>query len=220
MATRFVVKGDTYVKIDRRMAEIKRQLLQEGGSPLNPAHIALVLQALVEGRDPVAHRLPFETVVVPDLSAPQLLKRAKARLRKMGCKNVSFDKDWDEWDFLEGYERGKRFEVATYVTTETWTPNAYVHEYFRVRGLKGNTAAYLCWIAETQPFGTFITLPDKVHGGQGGFFREEHPYFGRWGDYAHLVLTDMHEQGKIDWKGWPAGTVFVAFAEIDVDPNA
>ena len=51
MATeKFVVTGDQYRVIDRRMREVKRQLDQEGGSPLDPNWVAGELQRVVEGR--------------------------------------------------------------------------------------------------------------------------------------------------------------------------
>lgn len=44
------VTGDQYRTIDRRMREIKRQLDQVDGSPLDPQKVLDVLQAIVEGR--------------------------------------------------------------------------------------------------------------------------------------------------------------------------
>jgi hypothetical protein len=48
MATH-VVSGDQYREVDRRMSEIKRQLNQPGGSPLDPAIVARRLQLILEG---------------------------------------------------------------------------------------------------------------------------------------------------------------------------
>jgi hypothetical protein len=48
MATH-VVTGDQYREVDRRMNEIKRQLNQPGGSPLDPDVVARRLQLIVEG---------------------------------------------------------------------------------------------------------------------------------------------------------------------------
>jgi hypothetical protein len=45
----YVVSGDQYREIDRRMSEIKRQLNQPGGSPLDPDVVARRLQRIVEG---------------------------------------------------------------------------------------------------------------------------------------------------------------------------
>lgn len=51
MATdKHVVTGDQYRIIDRRVREVKRQLDQEGGSPLDPAAVAKALQEIIEGR--------------------------------------------------------------------------------------------------------------------------------------------------------------------------
>jgi hypothetical protein len=48
MAT-YVVTGDQYREVDRRMSEIKRQLNQPGGSPLDPDIVARRLQLIIEG---------------------------------------------------------------------------------------------------------------------------------------------------------------------------
>jgi hypothetical protein len=48
MATH-VVSGDQYREVDRRMNEIKRQLNQAGGSPLDPDIVARRLQLIIEG---------------------------------------------------------------------------------------------------------------------------------------------------------------------------
>ena len=50
MATLHVVTGDQYRTVDRRMREIKRQLDQDGGSPLDPEWVATKLQRIVEGK--------------------------------------------------------------------------------------------------------------------------------------------------------------------------
>jgi hypothetical protein len=47
MAT-YVVTGDQYREVDRRMNEIKRQLNQPGGSPLDPDTVARMLQLIIE----------------------------------------------------------------------------------------------------------------------------------------------------------------------------
>jgi hypothetical protein len=44
-----VVSGDQYREVDRRMSEIKRQLNQPGGSPLDPDIVARRLQLIIEG---------------------------------------------------------------------------------------------------------------------------------------------------------------------------
>lgn len=48
MATIHVVTGDQYRTVDRRMREIKRQLDQDGGSPLDPSWVARGLQQIIE----------------------------------------------------------------------------------------------------------------------------------------------------------------------------
>lgn len=48
-ANRFAVDGDQDREIDVRMCEIKRQLRQKGGSPLDPAMVLAGLQMIMEG---------------------------------------------------------------------------------------------------------------------------------------------------------------------------
>lgn len=49
MATKYVVDGDQYRTIDKKMREIKRQLDQSDGSPLDPLAVMVALQRIVEG---------------------------------------------------------------------------------------------------------------------------------------------------------------------------
>lgn len=65
---RFSVAGDRlYSTIDRRMTEIKRQVTQDGGSPIDPEIVADVLQLLIDGKiDGLRHGFLKEAVVVKD----------------------------------------------------------------------------------------------------------------------------------------------------------
>jgi len=47
---KFFVNGDEYQEIDRKMLEIKRQLLQKSGCPLDPQKVKIALQDIVEGQ--------------------------------------------------------------------------------------------------------------------------------------------------------------------------
>lgn len=85
MATLYVVTGDKHRLIDRRMWEIKRQLDQDGGSPLDPEWVADKLQWIIEGRsalcvDPFADWQNFYRDVFGvkvDLSAVSVPARQK-----------------------------------------------------------------------------------------------------------------------------------------------
>lgn len=46
----YPVTGDAFMEIDDRMREVKRQLRQPGGSPLDPRLVSLAIQDIVEGR--------------------------------------------------------------------------------------------------------------------------------------------------------------------------
>lgn len=50
MATKYVVTGDQYRLVDTRIQEIKRQLNQKSGSPLDPEWVAIRLQHIIEGK--------------------------------------------------------------------------------------------------------------------------------------------------------------------------
>jgi len=47
---KFNVTGEQDLGIDKQMFEIKRQIRQKGGSPIDPELVALVLQDIVEGK--------------------------------------------------------------------------------------------------------------------------------------------------------------------------
>ncbi len=50
MAEKFTVTGEQDLSIDKQMSEIKRQIRQKGGSPLNPELVAFALQDIIEGK--------------------------------------------------------------------------------------------------------------------------------------------------------------------------
>src|SRR3989338_8496122 len=132
MATH-VVTGDQYRVIDRRMGEIKRQLNQDGGSPLDPEFIARVLQTLIEQREVI---IESDTVVVPNISATTLIARARRDLAL-----TYLDEDLAKWDFVNS-EGGRRYKPLV------WTPgctvqSADIRAYFRERGFNGNSAAFI-----------------------------------------------------------------------------
>ena len=95
MATKeFVVTGDQYRVIDRRMREIKRQLDQEDGSPLDPEWVASELQRVVEGQTMVlgwgGFRV-FKTIKLgTGLKTADDFSRA---LNENGCKVGEWAKD-------------------------------------------------------------------------------------------------------------------------------
>ncbi|MFA5358588.1 MAG: hypothetical protein WC310_02060 [Patescibacteria group bacterium] len=67
----FPVDGELYRTIDRRMIEIKRQLNQDGGSPIDPERVAVDLQKIIESAvqdNPWPFELvtDFGLIVVPD----------------------------------------------------------------------------------------------------------------------------------------------------------
>lgn len=50
MAGKFTVTGEQDLGIDKQMTEIKRQIRQKGGSPIDPALVELALQDIIEGK--------------------------------------------------------------------------------------------------------------------------------------------------------------------------
>jgi hypothetical protein len=74
-----VVTGDQYREVDRRMSEIKRQLTQPGGSPLDPDVVARRLQLIIEGPGPapVGSTVPqqAEAIMGPSFHGVEALER-------------------------------------------------------------------------------------------------------------------------------------------------
>lgn len=84
------VTGDQYRLVDQRMTEIKRQLNQEGGSPLDPTWVASELQRIIEG-------VREDTVA----AAPRPIADP-AKIIKLDCSKpfdpvVSIDPGWSIW---------------------------------------------------------------------------------------------------------------------------
>ena len=69
MATLYVVTGEQYRTIDRRMREIKRQLDQDGGSPLDPEWVARELQRIIEGKLEALPEDWLETILTQERKA-------------------------------------------------------------------------------------------------------------------------------------------------------
>jgi len=81
-AKKYAVSGEQFLKIDKRMSEIKRQLAQKGGSPIDPEHVALVLQQIIDKKHHVVsdqtRKRSKDTIMLPRrLSAKELVERAE-----------------------------------------------------------------------------------------------------------------------------------------------
>jgi hypothetical protein len=60
--TKFLVSGDQDLSIDRQMWEIKRQIRQKGGSPIDPELVKIALQNISEGifyQEAVVNKRPW-----------------------------------------------------------------------------------------------------------------------------------------------------------------
>jgi len=142
-----------------------------------------------------------EIIQVPDLPAADLIKLAEKRIDL-----TYLNPDLASWDFMQN-ERGKKYEVMT------WAPgrdvsSADVRDYFNERRFSGNTAAFISWLMEKQPYGYHASIPEDEQlwcdPESGGLCA---PYFYRDGARRRLDLHGVRD----DWRGrW----VFVAFREI------
>jgi hypothetical protein len=158
MATqKYVVTGDQYRQIDRRILEIKRQLNQDGGSPLDPEYVSRSLQLIVEGGKlvPETAQEIWDTITVPDLSAAELMIRAQRR-----SIFLSLRPDIAAWNFMQQDERGKTYEVMTWAPCRGVSTDE-VRAYFKRRGFGGNTAAFIAWMMAKQPLGFHASIPDE-----------------------------------------------------------
>lgn len=122
MATKHVVNGDQYRIIDRKMREIKRQLDQNEGSPLNPDVVSRALQEVIDGYY-LRYLMPDYPVIVDydlslvdmigagnyssvesDITAEHFPIEGKGR-RKVNLKLVHFNMSITKEEVLEGIKK-------------------------------------------------------------------------------------------------------------------
>lgn len=101
---KFNVNGEQYFNIDGKILEIKRQIRQKGGSPLNPKLVELALQDIIEGR--------FNKKVESNPSILKLISgREKLKIEALDGKETiynakdvfksSIDEDFKNWGLDE-----------------------------------------------------------------------------------------------------------------------
>lgn len=110
MGDKYVVSGDQYLSIDRKVSDIKRQLLLKGGSPLHPEAVDHAMQRIAEGdfgETPATNAIKVEDA----LSAPYPVTVHYGRSPKTMAKAGEYpggydpwydDMKWSEWKALDG----------------------------------------------------------------------------------------------------------------------
>jgi hypothetical protein len=146
-----VVTDDQYRTVDRRMRDILRQLDQKGGSPLDPAYVAQVMQWVSEGRDLIPTAIFHEVLDDAALSAASLLRlvEEKAELTRRDDRLINM---------IEG-PCGGTFELAFHCF-ERQVATDDVCAFFRANGFLGNNRQFLSWLASWKPRGVYATVPD------------------------------------------------------------
>lgn len=141
----FPVTGDQYWKIDRRMGEIKRQLSQKGGSPLDPERVLEALQDISEGRFgttatpsvPLLWRKVDENTIEVNLDFPPRLPSEGAR------QVVLMESGMSGWVRV-GHRGDKLFvagrEVVLYLLAAQKTGT--IVGYDVLRGIQGRTVLH------------------------------------------------------------------------------
>lgn len=135
---KFNVTGEQRDDIDGQMIEIKRQLRQKGGSPINPEDVALAIQDIIEGKfnhnkkvDLISRLLSKnESIIIEKCDGTETLAQAE-KVFKSGI-----DPDFKNW----------KLDTASKATEET---AVQVHEIF-----KDSTF--------TQMFGSLVADLDKL----------------------------------------------------------
>ena len=111
MGDKYVVTGDQYLSIDRKVSDIKRQLLLKGGSPLHPEAVDHAMQRIAEGDFGEASATAAK--VEAALSRPYLTTIHYGRSPKTMAKageypggySLCYDyMKWSEWKAPDGSE--------------------------------------------------------------------------------------------------------------------
>ena len=136
---KFNVNGEQYFNIDGKILEIKRQIRQKGGSPLNPKLVELALQDIIEGR--------FNKKVESNPSILKLISgREKLKIEALDGKETiynakdvfksSIDEDFKNWGLdepslatleisLDVYKMVKDGNFKEIFTSIGYTPNVF-----------------------------------------------------------------------------------------------
>lgn len=99
-----------------------------------------------------------DILVVPDVSAAELIKLAKS-------SGMSVDPDLVGWDFYRGVDgepisgRGKRFEVLNWQPRQRVEPDE-VRAYAKRREFYGHVGASITFFVQRNPRGLFASIPD------------------------------------------------------------
>lgn len=140
-------------------------------------------------------------IEVPDLSAAELIARAKCDFESM-----HLDANLASWDFIQD-ERGKKYEVMEWYP-QSITFSSEVLSFFKSYGFDGNTAAFIAWIIERKPKGYYVSIPaneDRLFRGQSNA-RLDAPASTTDGG-PRLYLCSV----RLEWSNWWS---FVAFRQI------
>lgn len=142
-----------------------------------------------------------DLITVPDLSAAELVAKAKRKLRP-----TVLSPNLTSWDFIRD-ERGKTYEVQVWKPGRAVVPAEEVRPHF-TDGFTGNTAAFVAWVTKNSPLGFFASIPEDERLFRGGEYLRALS-FGRDGGYRMLRL--YHDvRGR--WKD--ASWSFAAFREV------
>lgn len=211
-AKKYAVTGDQYIGIDKKIADIKRQLRQDGGSPIDPVYLNWALQQLGEGRRLVLADVTSNIVVVPDLSAVELTALTKRDL------NLTYlDTDYAKWDYYRDLDgnpiHGRCLKFEALVWKPELDPNSIISSeqaraYLRERGFYGHVGAFTQWRGQNPDLmGYHASIPEDAACWRraDGHLCAPYSYFD--GGYREL--------GQ-DWVGsdWDDDWSFVGFREV------
>lgn len=127
MGDKFVVTGDRYTRIDRKMGDIKRQLLTKGGSPLNPDLVDEALQRICEG----------------NFSIPDLFVSIHRQI-----KNIERWNEERNWGLNEALENLPQPPIYPDTSEDEFTGAIVLVPYLRAIGVSG-TSGFLSGIGRT-----------------------------------------------------------------------
>lgn len=175
MGDKYVVTGDQYLSIDRKVADIRRQLLLERGSPLDPETVDQVMQYVGEGRsadllasltEPAATRSTTAALSEP-YPVTVNFGRSPKTMAKVGNYpggyNLYYDgMNWSEWEVPEGStlvvpKRGKvdkellLFHVGAYFGGDTYPTTEEVTQVLVGHGLVLEPAQTVPALGEKYP---------------------------------------------------------------------
>jgi hypothetical protein len=143
-----------------------------------------------------------DLVVIPELTSKQLVKRARQKFQPAVFRAAP-----GQWE-LSREEQGRIYQVRRW-TPEVRIDPSSVETFYRCEGLVATQAAFVSWVTERAPYGTYVAMLAGSHNDDfPDLIGKQVMLFERDGSSRKLDLNTQRP-------ALPVGTTIVGFREME-----